>query len=308
MDAKEREIIVVGAGPAGLSAALTIAYYKADVLVLEAASAGGALINAYPWKRVDNYLGFSGKNGLEVTEEMVRHVRAEGVEIRENEPVLDIKKEGSAIRVQTNRESYSAKAVILAIGLGMPRKLGVKGEDLEGVVYCLPDPNAYQGKRILVVGGGDTALECAAELQKNHAQAMIAHRRDSFRATKKNILCLEEACVRVLWNTQVSEIIGVGKVETVALKNNRDGIETIEDFDNVLIAAGTAPNTDFLGRIGVKTSENKVLVDPDMRTNIEGVFAAGDVVGKWVRIPQAIGEGGLAGLNAFKYVKNPYWK
>ena len=167
----EYELIVVGSGPGGLSAALTGACYKLKTLVLESASAGGALMNNYPWKIVDNHLGFKDLNGMECAEILVRHVRDEGVEIKENEAVEDIKRVDDGIMVETTKNKYSAKAVVLAIGLGTPFKLGIPGENMDGVIYSLPDPGKYNGKRVLVVGGGDTAVECAMALQDDRLVA-----------------------------------------------------------------------------------------------------------------------------------------
>jgi len=302
------EVIIVGGGPAGLSAAITTAYYKLKTLVIESASAGGALINQYPWKKVDNYLGVVNKSGAEVAKMMVDHAIAEGVDILENETVTNIKKTGKEIKVTTSKGEYGCKATILAVGLGSPRKLGVTGEGLQGVKYCLPDPKRYEKKKIIVVGGGDTAVECAVELKRNGADVTVVHRRDAFRATEKNVACVKNECVNVLWNTQVHDIDGDGKVEKVTLLNNKSNTTTEWEVNSVLFSLGTVANTEFLEKIGVKLNEQeKIETDSDMRTNVKGVFAAGDIVGKWIRIPQAIGEGGLAGLNAFKYVKNPYW-
>ncbi len=301
------EVLVVGGGPAGLSAAITAAYYKLKVIVVESALAGGALINQYPWKTVDNYLGIRGKTGLEVANIISDHARKEGVEIRQNETVADVKKRDGGLTVTTSKGEYDVNAVVLACGLGSPRKLGVEGEELDGVNFCLPDPKAYEGRKVLVIGGGDTAVECAVELKRNGADVSIVHRRDKFRATDKNVACIGDECVNVLWNTEVRRIEGSGRVEKAVLFNNKDDAETVWDADAVLFSLGTVANTEFLEKVGVELDGSRVKVDGDMRASIEGVFAAGDVVGKWIRIPQAVGEGGLAGLNAFKYVKNPYW-
>lgn len=301
------DVIVVGGGPAGLSAAITAAYYKLNVLVLDSAYAGGALMNQYPWKKVDNYLGLCGKKGAEVAKMMVDHAKAEKVTIKENESVLDVRKEGEDFNVTTAKNIYSCKAVVMACGLGSPKKLGVEGETLEGVCYCLPEPERYRGKKVVVVGGGDTAVECAIELKRKGANVTIVHRKDAFRATEKNVACIGEECVNILWNTEAKRIEGDGFVQKVALFNNKDNTEVVWEVDAVLFSLGTVANTDFLQKLGVRVEGSKVVVDSELRTNIKGVFAAGDVVGKWIRIPQAVGEGGFAGLNAFKYVKNPYW-
>lgn len=297
------ELVIVGAGPAGLSAALSAAYYKLKTVVFESASAGGSPVNNYPWKKVDEFLGHRNMLGHEVARSMVDHVLAEGASIRENEAVVDVKRRDSQLEVKTIKETYACKAVILAIGLGVPRKLGVEGEGLPGVIYSLPKPLDYKGRKLVVVGGGDTALENALALRENGADVCLLHRGDRFRAKETTVKKIGEAGIACSMNTEVKAIAGSKAVERIVLK---DGSELKADC--ALLSLGTVPNKDFLGRIGVKLSEkNNILVDQQMRTSIQGIFAAGDVTGRWIRIPNAIGEGGYAGLNAFKYIKNPYW-
>ncbi|MCK5342297.1 MAG: NAD(P)/FAD-dependent oxidoreductase, partial [Candidatus Heimdallarchaeota archaeon] len=181
------ELIIVGGGPAGLSAALTAAYFKLKTVIIESASAGGALINQYPWKKVDNYLGFFNLTGAEVAKEMVDHVKTEGVEIKENEMITDrLNGDDSQITVRTTKGEYKCNALILAIGLGVPRKLDVPGVTLDGVIYSLPEPEKYKGKNALVIGGGDTAVELAMALSSSGADTTIIHRRDVFRASEEN--------------------------------------------------------------------------------------------------------------------------
>jgi thioredoxin reductase len=311
---KGYDVIVVGGGPSGLSAAITAAYYKITVLVIDSASAGGALVNQYPWKTVANYLGIFDRTGADVARMMVDHAVHEGVTIMQNETVTDVRRETNPddskehIIVTTSRGKYAAKAVVIACGLGSPRKLGIEGENLQDVTFCLPDPKKYKGKKIFVVGGGDTAVECAVELKRSGADVSVVHRKDEFRATEKNVQCASDECVNVMWNTEVKRIEGEGKVERLHLFNNKDVTDTVWDADAVLFSLGTVANTELLQRIGLKLSDKgNLVVSADMKTNLPGIFASGDVVGKWVRIPQAVGEGALAGLNAFKYVKNPYW-
>jgi len=304
---EDYELIIVGSGPAGLSAGLTASYFKLKTLILESGFAGGALTNQYPWKVVDNCLGFKGMKGAEVAESMVEHIRAEGCEIRENETVTDIKPGEESISIVTGKGEYSAKSVILTLGLGVPRKLGIPGENLDGVIYSLPKPEAYSGKKALVTGGGDSAVESAMALQKAGAETTIIHRKDVFRASEENTRKINESGVTIKFSTEAKEILGEGKVEQVKLINNQSNAEETGEFDLVLVSIGTVPNKEFLEKIGIELGEKGVKVDELFRTNIQGIFAAGDVVGTWKRIPKAIGEGGFAGINAFKYVKKPYW-
>jgi len=302
------DIIIVGGGPAGLQAALTTSYLKLKVAIIELENAGGALMNKFPWKHVDEFLGFKDKTGAEIAVKLVGHVRSQGVVLKEREEVRDVKRTADGLKVTTPRGEYGCKAVILAIGLGVPRRLEVPGEDLEGVIYSMAEPMIFKGKRVLVVGGGDTAVEQACSLQKAGAKVTIAHRRDQFRASEKNVCTFNECSIPCLFNTEVKESLGEGKVTGVRLFNNQTSEESTMEVDNILLLLGTTSNKDFLDKIGVATDKKgSVVVDANMKTNIEGVFAAGDVVGRWLRIPYAIGEGGLAGLNAFKYIKNPYW-
>jgi len=304
----EYELIIVGAGPAGLAAALTASYYKLKTLVLESGSAGGALISKYPWKTVDEVLGYPNMAGHQAAKKMVDHVAAQGVEIRENETVERIARNEKQITVKTAKWEYPCKAVVLAVGLGVPKKLGVPGEDKEGVVYSLLNPKEFKEKRALVVGGGDSALESAVVLAKQNASVTLIHRGDACRASEKNCRKLSDSSVRLLLNTELAEIRGAGKAETAVIFSNNTQERSEIGVDAVLLSLGMSSNKKFLEDNGIRLDEKgNVAVDKSMRTNLEGVFAAGDVTGKWLRIPNAIGEGGYAALNAFKYIKNPYW-
>lgn len=302
------ELIIVGAGPAGLSAALNASYYRVNTLVLESGSAGGQPMSVYRWKTVDNYLGFYGLSGRQVAEKMLSHVKSEGAEIRENEVVLSFRRNDSGLIVKTSKAEYSSKALILATGLGTPRRLGVEGENLDGVMYSLKGVALYAGKNVLVVGGGDSAVEHVIALKKYNARTVIAHRQDAFRATDKNVEELLKSGAGILFNTEVRGIYGDGKVEGVELWNNKSDVVSSRAFDVVLLCLGMQSNIEFFKNSGINLDEkNNVVVDVSLRTNIEGVFAAGDVTGRWLRIPQAIGEGGYTAFNAFKYIKKPYW-
>jgi thioredoxin reductase (NADPH) len=298
------DVIIVGAGPAGISAGLTACYFKLKALVLEATTVGGALTHAYPWKEPDSCLGMKGKSAGEIARLMINHVKAEGCHFRECEEVLEIKA-GKTIRVKTDKASYQSRTVVLAIGtVGTPRKLGIPGEDSPKVAYFVKDPRAFKGKRVLVVGGGDSAIQCALGLEENKAKVWIAHRRDEFRCMDDAKCKVKESGIKVLWNTELKQVKG----SKVSLQNNKTQALQEMGFDQIFIFAGSVMNTGFLGKIGVKLDGNKIVVDKDMKTNVKGVFAAGDITGGIKRIPQAIAQGETAVYSAYKFIKNPYWK
>ena len=304
----EFDIIVVGGGPAGMQAALTTSYLKLKVCVIELENAGGALVNRYPWRHIDEFLGYKNMTGSDAAKKIVDHVRSENVTIKEHEEVKDIIKTDSGLTVNSSNGTYHCKAVILTVGLGAPRKLGIPGEGLEGVVYTMSEPLVFKEKKILVVGGGDTAVEQACSLSRIGAKVTIAHKKDKFSASEDNISELGKCDAKYLFNTEVKEIVGADRVEKVILFNKKTKKESREEFDNILLLLGTTSNKDFLEKLKIDTDKKgSVIVDENMQTSREAIFAAGDVVGRLLRIPYAIGEGGLAGLNAFKYIKNHVW-
>ncbi len=305
------DLIIVGAGPAGLSASLTACYLKLKHIVLEASIAGGALRRRYPYKKVDSVLGFKGAKGKEVAERFVGHVKSEGGLIIENEEVKDIKKDGGKkiFEVITGKSKYKTKTVLITIGItGCPRKLGIPGEDTSTCVdYCLINPTDYQGKKVLVIGGGDSALEAAVMLDGVCNKVYIAHRKDKFRATEKNQERLKESNIEVLWNTELKEIEETEDKKRVTLFNNKTNEETSLQVGHVFIFCGSALKVEFLKNLGLEIEKNRLKVKDDMSTEIEGLYAAGDITGRLRRIPQAIGEGHLAVYSIYKYLKKPYW-
>jgi thioredoxin reductase (NADPH) len=304
------DLIIIGAGPAGLSATLTACYLRLKHLVLEADEAGGALIHIYPWKEVDSFIGFCGMDGQEIAEKMAEHVKKEGAIIKEEENVTEIKRDEKKriFRVKTDKGVYETKTVLFASGTsGTPRKLGVPGEDNPNVHHSIADPVKYKGKRVLIVGGGDTALETALVLNKNGAKVYLAHRKDEFRAMNKTQEEIKRSKVEILSNTELREITGKRKIDKVRLLDNKTNKERVFEVDNVVICIGSVFSLDLLRGTGVKMESDKIPVNEEMKTNVEGLYAAGDITGRLKRIPEAIGEGHLAVYSIFKYLKKPYW-
>ncbi|NIO22513.1 MAG: FAD-dependent oxidoreductase [Candidatus Aenigmarchaeota archaeon] len=304
------DVIIVGGGPAGLSAVLTACYLKLKHLVIEASRAGGILERNYPWKEVDSFIGFYEHTGKEVADSMVNHVKKEGAKIKEGELVEEITKDKKKriFTVKTDRGKYQAKTVLLTTGsMGIPRRLEIPGEDNRNVYYSILDPKRHKGKKALVVGGGDTALEGANTLSRAGAKVWLVHRRDKFRAMEKNQEELKKSKAKVLFNTELKKIFGTKEIKKVTIFNNKTKREDSLEVDEVFIFIGSVFDVELFKKLGVRMEGQKVPVDSEMRTNVEGVFAAGDITGRLKRIPEAIGEGHLAVYTIYKYLKRPYW-
>ncbi len=298
------DLVIVGAGPAGLSAALTASYLRLKHIVLESIKPGGALSHNYPSKIVDSYLGFRGMKGKEVANKMIDHVKAEGSEIKYPEEVIEIKrnKEKKTFTLTTNKGKYQTKSILLCTGtIGTPRKLGIEGEEKAHYVLC--DPEEFKNKKCLVVGGGDSAVEAAVMLNKVCDTVFLAHRRDQLRAINKNQEELKKSNVKILWNTELKCIAD----RKVKVWNNKTGETKELDVDEVFIFIGSIPKLDFIKNLGIKMEGNHIIVNSSMQTSLQGVYAAGDITGKLKRIPEAIGEGHLAVYSIYKYLRNPYW-
>ncbi len=304
-----RDLIIIGGGPAGLAAALDAKYLKLDALVLEAERAGGALSQSYPWKTVDSYLGFNGMTGRQIANRVVDHARKAGAEVREFEEVKDVKRTNHSFCVKTDKGEYRASAVIIATGMrGVQRKLSVPGEDLEGVSHFVTSIKRFEGKSILVVGGGNSAADCALGLEEAGARVWLAHRRDEMRATGENKERITKSGITMLWNTEVEKIEGNGAVEKAVVVDNKTKKKQTLKLDGVIVCIGSVPSKDYLQHLGIRMTDSLVKVDRDGMTNIKGVFAAGDIVDNIKRIPQALATGERAAYSAFRFIKNPYWE
>ncbi|WP_457555251.1 NAD(P)/FAD-dependent oxidoreductase [Candidatus Pyrohabitans sp.] len=303
------DVIVVGGGPAGLSAGIFCAERGMRVAVFESGSFGGALVSIYPGKLVLNYPGFpSGIRAKELAELFIKQARDYGVELKK-ERVLEITPQ---LRVKTDSAQYSAKAVVIATGT-RPRELGIPGEaefnyaDL-GVYYSVTDPERFAGRRVLVVGGGDSALEHAVELSRV-ASVTLVHRRGEFRANQKNVERLSRSDVKVLLNTEVEEIGGESKVEWVKLRSA--GGELKIEVDAVVLAVGHVPNSEIFAKLGLECdSDGRIKTDAAQRTSVPGIYAAGDIVsgvGHLELLVVAVAQGAVAAHNIYVELYEPYW-
>lgn len=304
------DLIIVGAGPAGLTAGIYAARSGLKAIIIEEKIAGGTVADA---PVIENYPGFESISGLELAQKFVAQCRKLGTAIHEFEKVEALDLKGEEKIVKTDKGVYKAKAVIIASGssyseLGVPGEREFKGR---GVSYCgICDGPLFKGKRVLVVGGGNSAVVTALYLAELASEVKVAHRRDAFRAEEARVKALlGKGNVEVLWNTEVKEIKGAKIVEKVVLFNNKTG-ETFElPIDGIFIQVGEVPNSKLAKHAGVEVDEHGyIVVDAHQKTNIPGVYAAGDVTNHPVKqVGTAVGQGIAAALEAYGYVRRPYY-
>jgi thioredoxin reductase (NADPH) len=300
------DLIIIGGGPAGLTAGLYNARARLDVLLLERLLPGGQVLTT-DW--VENYPGFpDGISGFELMERMKTQAEKFGLKIQ-GEEVLKLELTEKRKVVHTGKGPLEAKAVILACGATW-KKLGIEGEDHlmgRGVSFCATcDGPFYRDQEVAVIGGGDTAVEEAIFLTRFVSKVHLVHRRDQLRATKllqERVMAQEK--IEFLWDTVPVKIIGEAGVDGIELKNVKTGSVTSLDVKGVFVFIGTLPNTELVkGQIELDES-GFVVTDNDMQASVPGVFAAGDIRSKLFRqISTAVGEGAAASFSAEKYIES----
>lgn len=278
------DVIIIGSGPAGLSAAIYGQRARLRTLVIEKRPmSGGQILNTY---EVDNYPGLPGLGGFELGMKLRAHADSMEAQFVQAE-VTKVEKIPEGYRIITNKDSFEAKTVVYATGAGH-RKLNVPGEEEllgMGVSYCATCDGAFfRNKTTAVVGGGDVALEDALFLARACKKVYLIHRRDELRGAK----VLQERVFRtenieVLWNSQVEEIIGKEQVEQIRVYNNKE--ETRQDLpvDGVFIAVGILPNSGLAEGVADLDQGGYIIAGEDGKTSAPGVFAAGDVRTKQLR-------------------------
>jgi len=305
------DLVIVGAGPAGLSSGIYGARSGLKTMIIEEKMAGGTTSDA---PSIENYPGFAHISGGELAEKMTIHCRKMGVAIRELEPVSALNLQGDEKTVITHKTEHSAKALIIATGSHY-REIGVPGEKEfrgKGVSYCaVCDGPFFKDKRVLVVGGGNSAATAILYLSGIVGEVVVVHRRHAFRAEEALVRDIEgKKNVQVLWNTEVCEILGEKLVNKVVLFDNEKGETRELAVDGVFVQVGEAPNSQIAREAGVEVDEHGYIkTDIFQRTNIAGVYAAGDVTNHPVKqVGTAVGQGITAALEAYAYIRQPYYR
>lgn len=312
------DVVVIGAGASGLTTAMYTARANLKTLVIEKGIYGGQMTTT---AEIENYSGFGLISGMELSQHMYDQAINQGVEYRYGEVVsvhdlYDTVDDLIAERNKTfainlsNGERIESKAVVIATGV-KHRKLGIKGEEAlagRGVSYCaLCDGAFFKDKHVAVVGGGDSALEEANYLTQFVDKVTIIHRRDKFKAQA----ILQDRVnkndkIRMIMNAEVSQIIGMNKVESIFVKQENNGLEIMfdEDVDGIFVYVGLDPITEPFKANGILDDKGYVITNDRMETSIKGLFAVGDVRQKTVRqIATAVGDGAIAGVEVSKYLE-----
>ncbi len=293
------DLIIVGGGAAGLTAAIYASRYKMNILVI-AKQIGGAIIDTH---KIENWPGEKSISGLELMSKFEEQAKALGVEIKEEE----VKKIQKGFKVFTDKKEYEGKTIILAMGT-QRRKLNIKGEDKfsgKGISYCATcDAAFFKNKIVAVVGGSDSAAR-AAQICLGYAKKVyIIYRKDKMRAEPALVEELENnKKIEFIYNANVTEIIGNKMVEKVKLDIGKE-----IKLDGLFIEVGGTPAIALATDLNIKTNENGyIAVDSEQKTNVPGVYAAGDITTASAGFQQLItatAEGAIAAFSAYKFVKN----
>ncbi len=312
------DCIIVGAGPAGLGAALYTARDRMKTLILEKFMPGGQIINT---DRIENYPGIERIDGAGLIMQMQKQVEGFGAEIKNGCEVSGLEKlQDGKIAVICDEDKFTARAVILALGSDY-RKLGVPGEEEfrnagAGVSYCgTCDAPFFKGREVVAVGGGNTAVEETLHLTKFAEKVTMLHRRDEFRAAKVLVEELMEKAnepnsnLFIKYSTVATAIEGQGKVQSVKLKNVKTNQEEDYPCDGVFIFIGMVPNTGFLKGSVELTDNGFIKCDyAYLRTSVPGVFVAGDCrIGAAMQLATAVGDGVVAAMMLKQYFRDPAW-
>ncbi|NNL76655.1 MAG: FAD-dependent oxidoreductase [Desulfobacterales bacterium] len=302
----ETDLLIIGGGPAGLTAGIYAVRSGLQAAIVEREALGGQVATT---PIVENYPGFTSVGGKTLVDIMVSHA-LQYVQIFQGEAVADIKS-GNPISVTTNRRKFLTKSVLLATG-ATHRHLNIPGETRlsgRGVSYCSTcDGPLFKGKKVVMVGGGNSAVTEALHLFHMGVDVTLIHRRDKLRAQEFLVKQLVESNIPVLWDTEIKEIKGNERVEEIITINNKTNETSALKTNGVFIAIGYSPAIELASKLGVEvTADGYIKHDGKHRTNIPGVYSGGDVEGGYKQIVTASGQGAEAAMTIFEDLINPYW-
>jgi len=298
------ELIIIGAGPAGWTAGIYAGRARLSPLLITGSAPGGQMALT---SEIENYPGFpQGLSGQELTQLMQQQAERFGARVQMDE-VTAVELSAHPFKVTTYGDEYEAQALIATTGTS-PRKLGVPGEAKftgRGVSYCATcDGFFYRDRQVVVVGGGDSALEEAIFLTKFASQVYVVHRRSRLRAEKVfQERAFRNEKIEFVWDSMVTEILGDGKVTGVRLQNVKTEEESTLETDGVFVYVGAIPNTGFLAGQLELDDRGYIVTDRQCHTSVPGVFAAGDVQERVLKqVATAVGSGAMAAMEAEKFI------
>lgn len=301
---KKKELIIIGGGPAGLTAAIYASRAKIDMLLLEDKIIGGQVRNSYT---IENYPGFKKVSGSELADLIQQQAEELGATIDEFDIIEDVRFENDKNIIETGDYIYHADSVIIASG-ATPKKLPIPNEEKfsgKGIHYCaVCDGAMYEGKDIAVVGGGNAALEEALFLTKFANKVYMIRRHDYFNGEKTTIEeVVKNPKIEILYNEDLINVDGNQFVEKAIIKNTKDNQIKEIAVEGIFGFIGTEPKTGLFKNNINLSKHGYIITDENMRTNIKGIFAAGDVRDKLYRqITTAVADGTIAALEAEKYI------
>ncbi|MDR2866838.1 MAG: NAD(P)/FAD-dependent oxidoreductase [Methanomassiliicoccaceae archaeon] len=307
------DLIIIGAGPGGLTAGIYAMTRMMRTLIIDAAEVGGQLVSLYPDKAIQNYPGYERIQARKLSDKLYAQAESMGCEFRETEKVIDINDGKEELIVITDKNEYRTSSVIVATGMGMfkPKKMGCRGEtefENKGLCYILPPKEDLIGKKVVVFGGGNSAIEMAL-IADSVTDTAIVHRRNEFRCDESNTNALGASNIKAVMSAELLSVNGDDRVRSVTLKKGDETFDVAADI--VVILIGISSDLDDLKRWGLElTKDGLLMVDDAMRTSRKGIFACGDVIdyeGKYKQIITACGEAATATNSAYKFVKKPYW-
>ncbi|MBK7380082.1 MAG: thioredoxin-disulfide reductase [Ignavibacteriales bacterium] len=301
------DVIVIGAGAAGLTAGIYLSRAKVKTLILNEGAVGGQMVLTH---EIANYPGVENISGYELARAMKTQAQKFGCVIKSNIKITSLELNGVEKKVTVNnKDVYTSNSVIISTG-GKSRMIGAFGEDNfngKGISYCATcDGDFFQDKEIIVVGGGNSALEEAVSLTKYASKITIVHQFDNFQALEHYVdEAKKNEKIQFIMESKIIEFIGDEKLESVKIQNQSTQEITEMQIDGVFIFIGYVPNTESLKGIVELNEWKEIVVDKDMKTNVPGVFAAGDSIHKKYRqVTTAVADGTIAALSAADYINN----
>jgi thioredoxin reductase (NADPH) len=304
---KKFDTIIIGAGPAGLTAGIYLARAKKSVLIIDQGAAGGQMVLTH---MIANYPGVLDISGYQLANNMKKQAKSFGCKIYSSSKITKMDISGAEKFIEVDGEDeYSADSVILALG-GEPRSLGLDSEKKfkgKGISYCATcDGDFFQDQDIVVVGGGNSALEEAVSLTKYASSVTIVHQFDHFQGYEHAIReATEHPKIKTILESEIEEFIGDESLTSVRIKSNKDGSEKVMDATGAFIFIGYIPRTDPIKGVIDLNDRGEIVVDADLKTSVKGVFAAGDVIAKKVRqITTAVSDGTVAALSVLEFLNS----